>query len=349
MTVKVTPDTRLAVLDRVPFVISSAFLVGRVTPSAVECVLDGARVKVTHAAIRGDSPRVTTLPGFRRLEDFAREYLDISVIGRITPVTAIDWQRRLAGQYLAMTLPEGLTTDDLYPGLRELSPQKAAFHSYVLGSVPAPDEPGIAIEVAHERTSELKAEYGALLSDVVYRISNPALFDATVPESREFHLLLMQWDDAVSEATDEDLDALSRELTLAFSTARAHAERVGMDHLPWRARGTAEGDDGLAALGEPPVAGAWDRQEGGEGGRGRKGRRLGRGTGRGAGHRREAAARSRAALPSAPRRGAVDARRGAPVARAWAGPAEPVFWARWHRLPHPLTSAQCASRPRSAS
>ena len=239
MTVKVTPDTRLAVLDRVPFVISSAFLVGRVTPSAVECVLDGARVKVTHAAIRGDSPRVTTLPGFRRLEDFAREYLDISVIGRITPVTAIDWQRRLAGQYLAMTLPEGLTTDDLYPGLRELSPQKAAFHSYVLGSVPAPDEPGIAIEVAHERTSELKAEYGALLSDVVYRISNPALFDATVPESREFHLLLMQWDDAVSEATDEDLDALSRELTLAFSTARAHAERVGMDHLPWRARGTA--------------------------------------------------------------------------------------------------------------
>lgn len=234
----ITPDTRLALLDGRSLVISSAFLTGSPTPIALRCTVGGSKVTVRYAAIRGDSGRTVTVAGFRRLHDFARQYLDITTVGRITPVTDIEWGSRLPGHYLKLTPPAGLTFDDLYPGLAELSPEKLRLHAYVLGSVAAPEDEA-APEVALERMAGFKAEYGALLSDVVYRISNPALFDATVAESRAFHLLLMQWDDAVLEATGGDLDALSREVALAFDTARANAERVGLDHLPWRARSTA--------------------------------------------------------------------------------------------------------------
>ncbi len=85
-----------------------------------------------------------------------------------------------------------------------------------------------------ERVDVVTGEYGRLLADIVYRIENSALFDAAVPASQRFQLALVSWD-----ADAPDAAALAAEVEESFAAARAHAERVGLDHLPQTARESA--------------------------------------------------------------------------------------------------------------
>lgn len=97
-----------------------------------------------------------------------------------------------------------------------------------------------ASDSATARVDAVKAEYGQLRSDIAYRIDCSALFDGTVAPTRDFTLLLMKWDDDETRGTPAALDRLSREIRLAFDTARRNAEALGLGHLPRTARRKAE-------------------------------------------------------------------------------------------------------------
>lgn len=90
--------------------------------------------------------------------------------------------------------------------------------------------------VLERRVKELKAEYGAMLSDVVLRIEQPALFDAAAPQTRRFTELLLQWDEHREHRNVVELGELAASLAVAFEAAKSHAATVGMDHLPESAR-----------------------------------------------------------------------------------------------------------------
>lgn len=85
-----------------------------------------------------------------------------------------------------------------------------------------------------ERVDVVTGEYGRLLSDIVYRIENSALFDAAVPASQRFQLALVTWD-----ADAPDAAALAAEVEDAFAAARTHAEQLGFEYLPRTARESA--------------------------------------------------------------------------------------------------------------
>ena len=236
MILEVTPQTRMGELAGRTIVVSSTFLTGPLTPFVLVCREQAGQVGVRHSPINAGTPQSVLVPEQRTLGHFAIDRLQIETIGRITPILGVDW----SGGSVRLRLPNGLTTEDLYPGLRELHGQTASMHSYILGAVEAPSSP----DVARQRVDAAKETYGALLSDVAYRIENSALFDNAVPESKEFQLRLMQWDDQIAHLDQPGvggaaLDALAREVALAFDTARANAERLGLSHLPLTARRTA--------------------------------------------------------------------------------------------------------------
>ncbi len=85
-----------------------------------------------------------------------------------------------------------------------------------------------------DRVHLVKAEYGRLLTDVCYRIENSALFDAAVPETSRFQVALLTWDSLAP--TSPDAERAATEIETSFAAARAHAERLGWDHLPNTAR-----------------------------------------------------------------------------------------------------------------
>lgn len=98
-------------------------------------------------------------------------------------------------------------------------------------------------EAAARQVDEVKEEYGRLLSDLAYRVDNPALFDAAVPETEALTLALFRWDSEWPRLETEDRVALAAQVVSFFRAARRHAERVGMRHLPETAR-----DDARRAL-----------------------------------------------------------------------------------------------------
>lgn len=231
MTLRVTPQTTMGELVGRVVVVSSAFLTGPLTPFVLDCTLSEGQVNVHHASISALDRDTALVPRYRTLEHFARDRLGIETIGRITPITGVRWAQGRP----RLRLPDGLTTEDLYPGLRELHGQRLSLHSYILGAVEAPANP----DIARRRVADVLETYGALLSDVAYRIENSALFDTTVAESKEFQLRLMQWEDQAAHLDGAAVDALAREVALTFDTARANAERLGLAHLPLTARRTA--------------------------------------------------------------------------------------------------------------
>ena len=118
-------------------------------------------------------------------------------------------------------------------------------HAMVLRAIPASPPSSLAIGTvgapvtraeAEARVAQLKAKYDGLLSDLVYRIENAALFDPAVRQTREFTLLLARWDDEHARLPGDEAATLARELALSFDTARAHAESVGLAHLPTGSR-----------------------------------------------------------------------------------------------------------------
>ncbi|MDO5092546.1 MAG: hypothetical protein Q4D79_03855 [Propionibacteriaceae bacterium] len=92
---------------------------------------------------------------------------------------------------------------------------------------------------ARRSVEELKDTYAKLMTDMVYRIENAALFDSAVPLTREFELLLMRWDDEAANLDSAGVSRLASELELAFNTARKNAERLGLGHLPVDAQADA--------------------------------------------------------------------------------------------------------------
>ena len=115
-------------------------------------------------------------------------------------------------------------------------PATAPRQSLVVGAVAAPADRALAIE----RITQVKERYGELLTDVVYRIENSALFDPAVEPTREFTLAMATWDDQHTTLSPDEAAALSREVRLAFDTARAQAEALGLNHLPETARADAD-------------------------------------------------------------------------------------------------------------
>lgn len=93
-----------------------------------------------------------------------------------------------------------------------------------------------AIAAATEAVNEVKAEYGRLLSDIMYRIECPALFDAAVPTTRDFTTAMIQWDNNVPGLPAAERATQAALVQLTFRAARAHAETTGMAHLPEPAR-----------------------------------------------------------------------------------------------------------------
>lgn len=90
-------------------------------------------------------------------------------------------------------------------------------------------------EAARAKVGELKEEYGALLSDLVYRIENPALFDPAFEPTRVFTAAMIDWDAHAREDSAE-LGLRAAELRVRFDAARAAAEAAGMEYLPAEAR-----------------------------------------------------------------------------------------------------------------
>lgn len=88
------------------------------------------------------------------------------------------------------------------------------------------------------RAESIKSEYGRLLSDIVYRIDNSALFDSSVPTTERFQTALLVWDDRADASLDE-LDALAADLEISFAVAKDNAETLGLFHLPETARSDA--------------------------------------------------------------------------------------------------------------
>ncbi|MDO5534778.1 MAG: hypothetical protein Q4F65_09020 [Propionibacteriaceae bacterium] len=133
-------------------------------------------------------------------------------------VGALFWPRRTGTPSLA---PGPKITDDW----RDLTPRR------VLELLPsAPPLSGRGPTPA-DRAGVVRARYGELLSDVIYRIENSALFDASVPQTQRFQLALLAWDPAA-----ENADALATELEESFAAARRIAEDLGLEHLPTTAR-----------------------------------------------------------------------------------------------------------------
>lgn len=78
----------------------------------------------------------------------------------------------------------------------------------------------------------VKEEYGALLSDICYRIEHPALFDPADAAAKRLTLALIRWDGRGDDLDASEIGALAGEVRVAFDTARANAETIGMRHLP---------------------------------------------------------------------------------------------------------------------
>lgn len=100
------------------------------------------------------------------------------------------------------------------------------------------DRPGAALTT--RRVDQVKEHYGRLLSDIVYRIENPALFDPAVETTGAFTNALIQWDNSGATMPPAERSTLAARVQLAFESARKHAELVGMDHVPADARPEVE-------------------------------------------------------------------------------------------------------------
>ncbi|AQP47626.1 hypothetical protein BW730_09090 [Tessaracoccus aquimaris] len=97
---------------------------------------------------------------------------------------------------------------------------------------------------------EVADEYARLLTDLTYHITNSALFDSTVATTYEFDRALLAWQDLPVAAPAGERAELAALVRLTFATARAHAELVGLDHVPAEFRGRASRAAKAASLAE---------------------------------------------------------------------------------------------------
>ncbi|MGO1385097.1 MAG: hypothetical protein ACTHWA_12285 [Arachnia sp.] len=86
-----------------------------------------------------------------------------------------------------------------------------------------------------DRVDVVKAAYGQLLSDIVYRIENSALFDNAHSPTNRFQVALLTWDPESPHAAQ-----MAEEIEVSFADARRDAEQLGLGHLPLTARTSAQ-------------------------------------------------------------------------------------------------------------
>lgn len=87
-------------------------------------------------------------------------------------------------------------------------------------------------DLAERQVQAVKEAYGMLLTDLVYRVEHPALFDTECPATEPFSLALVEWDTTQQHLERAARSALASRVVATFQQARHHAERVGMEHLP---------------------------------------------------------------------------------------------------------------------
>lgn len=90
-----------------------------------------------------------------------------------------------------------------------------------------------------ERIDDVRTRYAELREDVVLRIDQPALFDAAAPPTADLLAAFVLADDLDDDTPLAEVERVAGEVEIAFATARRHAERVGIDHLPEASRGDA--------------------------------------------------------------------------------------------------------------
>ncbi len=82
---------------------------------------------------------------------------------------------------------------------------------------------------------DVKQEMGLLRTDVVWTITNSALWDMSVPASRSFFTALTVWEDHLRNWDVEEVVNAAAELKVLWRAAMETATRLGINHL-------AEGD-----------------------------------------------------------------------------------------------------------
>lgn len=85
---------------------------------------------------------------------------------------------------------------------------------------------------AQRVVDDIKQHMGALRTDVVWSITNSALWDMTVPASRHFFTALTVWDDQHATWQTDELVQASAEVKVLWGAAVDTATRLGIDHLP---------------------------------------------------------------------------------------------------------------------
>ncbi|MDO5535042.1 MAG: hypothetical protein Q4F65_10370 [Propionibacteriaceae bacterium] len=132
------------------------------------------------------------------------------------------------------------TTEEpqILTGQGPISPGEArALAGSPAADAPAPPPTTRAIAA---RVDAVKEAYGRLRGDLAYRIENAALFDPAVPQTAQFETALVLWADVEPSTPAAEVARRASVVQVTFETARAHAETVGLRHLPADARRDAE-------------------------------------------------------------------------------------------------------------
>lgn len=181
---------------------------------------------------------------------------------RVTFHASYGWPRRAQGhfpQYLPISgacLSRGVVPQRIvavptpeWPELR--APRIAVNGGYLTlkDLVDAGPPASVRLQGALAMADEVKTTYGRMLADVAYRIEQSALFDSAVATTRSFDNAMAVWDDLDTDhAPEDEVVRKAGMLKLAFANARAHAEMVGLSHLPATARNEARRAAGAARL-----------------------------------------------------------------------------------------------------
>lgn len=93
-------------------------------------------------------------------------------------------------------------------------------------------DPRPGLRAAEAAVADVKQDYGRLLTDLCYRLDNPALFDAAEPATADFVELMIRWDNSHLSLEPSEVSDLAARLRVAFDAARANAEARGTTHVP---------------------------------------------------------------------------------------------------------------------
>ncbi len=169
----------------------------------------------------------------RKLRRFVPDYATLQSLG-----IAQEWRADRA------FLVDGVRWRLLLPPLIVLDGAELSIAAF-LAACPALPDPRTECGT---RVADVRAVYGRMLADVAYRIENAALFDSAVDTTRQFETALVLWADVTPSTADDEVKRRAALVELAFETARAHAETVGLAHLPQQARDRARRAAGAARL-----------------------------------------------------------------------------------------------------